>query len=69
MKIYQNMIPIKKHLPKQSLEYPKMGHLKIKLRVPIRKNSNLPDEANDMHPDVDVLVLHFDPDSFIQYVA
>ena len=28
---------------------------------------NLPDDANDMHPDVDVRVLHFDPDSFIQY--
>ena len=67
MKIYQNMILIKKHLPKQSLEYPKMEHLKI-FEFFLRKNPNLPDEASDMHPDVDVLVLHFEPDSFIQYV-
>ena len=60
------MILIKKHLPKQSLEYPKMGHLRIFELLP--RISKLPDEASDMHPDVDVRVLHFDPDSFIQYV-
>ena len=67
MKIYRNKILIKKHLPKQSQEYPRMGHLKIFNGHPKnRPMSNLPDEANDMHPDVDVRVLHFDPDSFIQ---